>query len=298
MCPLSNVKLAVVPDLAAHPLRRMLELGLCVTVNSDDPAYFGGYVAENYRATAAALGLTDDDLLPLARNSFAAAFLDDADARRPPRRDRRVRRPDRNRRHSGHEYRGADGDALPVRRDVRVPDARGCSLVLAAGCASTSTRPAPDAPAAPERGRIRRPRSSATRATRRPIVVTPYERQAFLELAMQPAVGVRGRRAVLERWTADPTLLDRRHTDRRTTSGGSPRPAQRWSLITGRHLTIVTGPADVAIHFVPRAQFAAVLGVDHVDPTAVGLTRVTFAPGPARRRSPAGSWSWPPTTTR
>ena len=78
VCPLSNVKLAVVPDLAAHPLRRMLEAGLCVTVNSDDPAYFGGYVAENYRASAEALGLTDADLLRLARNSFTAAFLDDA----------------------------------------------------------------------------------------------------------------------------------------------------------------------------------------------------------------------------
>src|SRR4051794_41181046 len=78
VCPLSNVKLGVVADLAAHPLRRMLELGLCVTVNSDDPAYFGGYVAENYRATAAALGLTDDQLRTLAHNSFAAAFLDDA----------------------------------------------------------------------------------------------------------------------------------------------------------------------------------------------------------------------------
>jgi adenosine deaminase len=78
VCPLSNVKLRVVPDLAAHPLRRMLELGLCVTVNSDDPAYFGGYVAENFRATAAALDLSDDQLLSLARNSFTAAFLDDA----------------------------------------------------------------------------------------------------------------------------------------------------------------------------------------------------------------------------
>jgi adenosine deaminase len=77
VCPLSNVKLAVVPELAAHPLRRMLELGLCVTVNSDDPAYFGGYVARNYRETAAALDLGDDDLLRLARNSFVAAFLDD-----------------------------------------------------------------------------------------------------------------------------------------------------------------------------------------------------------------------------
>jgi adenosine deaminase len=78
VCPLSNVKLAVVPDLTEHPLRRMLDLGLCVTVNSDDPAYFGGYAAENYRASAAALGLTDDELVRLARNSFTAAFLDDA----------------------------------------------------------------------------------------------------------------------------------------------------------------------------------------------------------------------------
>jgi adenosine deaminase len=78
VCPLSNLKLGVVPDLADHPLRRMLELGLCVTVNSDDPAYFGGYVAENYRATASALGLSDQELVALARNSFIASFLDDA----------------------------------------------------------------------------------------------------------------------------------------------------------------------------------------------------------------------------
>ena len=78
VCPLSNVRLRVVPDLAAHPLRRMLELGLCVTVNSDDPAYFGGYVAENLRASAEALDLSDDQLRLLARNSFTASFLDDA----------------------------------------------------------------------------------------------------------------------------------------------------------------------------------------------------------------------------
>ena len=77
VCPLSNVKLGVVPDLAAHPLRHMLELGLCATVNSDDPAYFGGYVAENYRASADALDLSDDDLIRLARNSFTASFLDE-----------------------------------------------------------------------------------------------------------------------------------------------------------------------------------------------------------------------------
>jgi adenosine deaminase len=77
VCPLSNVRLAVVPDLTAHPLRTMLEQGLRVTVNSDDPAYFGGYVAENYRASAAALGLSDAALLQLARNSFVASFLDE-----------------------------------------------------------------------------------------------------------------------------------------------------------------------------------------------------------------------------
>jgi len=79
VCPLSNVKLRVFPSLDRHPLRAMLERGLCVTVNSDDPAYFGGYVADNYAATAQALGLTRDQLVQLARNSFAAAFLDDAE---------------------------------------------------------------------------------------------------------------------------------------------------------------------------------------------------------------------------
>jgi adenosine deaminase len=78
VCPLSNVRLGVVPDLASHPLRRMLDLGLCATVNSDDPAYFGGYVAANLSETATALDLTDDHVLTLARNSFVASFLDDA----------------------------------------------------------------------------------------------------------------------------------------------------------------------------------------------------------------------------
>jgi adenosine deaminase len=79
VCPLSNVALAVVPDLGAHPLRTLLDRGLCVTVNSDDPAYFGGYVAENYRACVTALDLTDDAVVQLARNSFVASFLDDAE---------------------------------------------------------------------------------------------------------------------------------------------------------------------------------------------------------------------------
>ncbi|RMD89484.1 MAG: adenosine deaminase [Alphaproteobacteria bacterium] len=78
VCPLSNLKLRVVDELIAHPLKRMLDLGLRATVNSDDPAYFGGYVAENYRAVARALGLSRDELAQLARNSFAGAFLDEA----------------------------------------------------------------------------------------------------------------------------------------------------------------------------------------------------------------------------
>ena len=81
MCPLSNVKLRVFPDLAHHPLKKLLDAGLCATVNSDDPAYFGGYIGENYRATAAALELTAGELVALADNAVRAAFLpDDAKA--------------------------------------------------------------------------------------------------------------------------------------------------------------------------------------------------------------------------
>jgi adenosine deaminase len=65
--------------MADHNLKRLLDLGLCVTVNSDDPAYFGGYIAENYRAAAAALGLGRDDIVRLARNSFTASFLGPAE---------------------------------------------------------------------------------------------------------------------------------------------------------------------------------------------------------------------------
>jgi adenosine deaminase len=77
VCPLSNVRLAVVGSVAAHPLREMLARGLVVTVSSDDPAYFGGYVGDNYRALVDELGLTRDDLVTLARNSFHASVLDD-----------------------------------------------------------------------------------------------------------------------------------------------------------------------------------------------------------------------------
>ena len=76
VCPLSNVKLCVVDDITAHPLKRMLDLGLLVTVNSDDPAYFGGYVNENYLAVAHALNLDRSELVQLARNSFEASLLD------------------------------------------------------------------------------------------------------------------------------------------------------------------------------------------------------------------------------
>lgn len=77
VCPLSNVKLCVVGDIAAHPIDRMLREGLRVTVNSDDPAYFGGYIGDNYRAVAEARGLNRRDLATLARNSFLGSFLPD-----------------------------------------------------------------------------------------------------------------------------------------------------------------------------------------------------------------------------
>jgi adenosine deaminase len=75
VCPLSNVKLRVFPSLAEHNLKRLLDRGLRVTVNSDDPAYFGGYLLENFRAVQAALGLAPPELAQLARNGVEAAFL-------------------------------------------------------------------------------------------------------------------------------------------------------------------------------------------------------------------------------
>jgi adenosine deaminase len=75
VCPLSNLRLAVVKNLRSHPLARMLAAGLEVTVNSDDPAYFGGYVNDNYVQVAEAVGLTPSDVVTLARNSFDASFL-------------------------------------------------------------------------------------------------------------------------------------------------------------------------------------------------------------------------------
>jgi adenine deaminase len=76
VCPLSNLKLCVVNDLRDHPLKKMLDAGLCVTVNSDDPAYFGGYMNTNFVQTVEALDLSREDVIALARNSFEAAFVD------------------------------------------------------------------------------------------------------------------------------------------------------------------------------------------------------------------------------
>jgi adenosine deaminase len=78
VCPLSNLKLRVFPTLADHTLKRMLDAGIMATVNSDDPAYFGGYINENFTQTFAALGMTSAHAYQLARNSFDASFIDDA----------------------------------------------------------------------------------------------------------------------------------------------------------------------------------------------------------------------------
>jgi adenosine deaminase len=79
VCPLSNARLGVVDTIANHPLPELIERGLFVTLNSDDPAYFGGYLNENYMAVAEAFALPRETLCTLARNSFEAAFLDGAD---------------------------------------------------------------------------------------------------------------------------------------------------------------------------------------------------------------------------
>ena len=76
VCPQSNLRLAVVDDMKDHPIRQMLQRGLKATVNSDDPAYFGGYVNDNFNALVDAVGLTQDEILSLVRNSFEASFLD------------------------------------------------------------------------------------------------------------------------------------------------------------------------------------------------------------------------------
>ncbi len=79
VCPLSNLKLCVVNDMAQHNIRRLLQQGVHVTVNSDDPSYFGGYMNDNFIAIAEALDLSNDELKQLAKNSFEASFIADAE---------------------------------------------------------------------------------------------------------------------------------------------------------------------------------------------------------------------------
>ncbi len=82
VCPLSNLRLRVVDDLQQHPLKRMLEADLCATVNSDDPAYFGGYLLDNFVAVTEALQLTKIHVIQLAKNSITGSFLDDSQKQR------------------------------------------------------------------------------------------------------------------------------------------------------------------------------------------------------------------------
>jgi len=81
VCPLSNLKLCVFPDLADHNLKQLLDAGLAATVNSDDPAYFGGYMNENFLQTFAATGMTAQHAYALACNSFEGSFADAAQKR-------------------------------------------------------------------------------------------------------------------------------------------------------------------------------------------------------------------------
>jgi adenosine deaminase len=76
VCPLSNLKLKVVNHLQEHPLKKMLDCGIIASINSDDPAYFGGYITDNFSACATALNLTNKDSALAAKNSFIGSFLD------------------------------------------------------------------------------------------------------------------------------------------------------------------------------------------------------------------------------
>ncbi|MGH8195042.1 MAG: adenosine deaminase [Woeseiaceae bacterium] len=82
VCPLSNVKLRVFDTLEVHNLKRLLDAGICATINSDDPAYFGGYIGDNFLHSQRALNLTAEDIRTLARNSFVASFLSDKEKQR------------------------------------------------------------------------------------------------------------------------------------------------------------------------------------------------------------------------
>lgn len=79
VCPLSNIKLRVFKTMAQHPLKRMLDAGLCVTINSDDPAYFGGYVNENIIAAQKALNLSHENIFQMEKNAFQASFISESE---------------------------------------------------------------------------------------------------------------------------------------------------------------------------------------------------------------------------
>ena len=75
VCPLSNIKLGVFEKMEDHNLKQMLDAGICVTINSDDPAYFGGYINENFLAAQKSLNLSLQDIVEIAKNGFKASFL-------------------------------------------------------------------------------------------------------------------------------------------------------------------------------------------------------------------------------
>ena len=79
VCPLSNIKLRVFDRIEDHNFKKLLQRGALVTINSDDPAYFGGYMGENFRVTAQGVGLSNEELRQVAKNSFEASFLSAAD---------------------------------------------------------------------------------------------------------------------------------------------------------------------------------------------------------------------------
>lgn len=147
------------------------------------------------------------------------------------------------------------------------------TLALAA-CAGSGGDP--DAATAPNR----RTAVLGRRVTRPTVAVTPEEKAAFVEMTLTPAVERTDHEAFLERWTRSPSVAITGQTTP-TDLARVTEALQRWAMITGLRLHVVTGTADITMHFVPRAAFATTLGVDQVDPTAVGLTRLTLDP---RRR--------------
>ena len=82
MCPISNWRLKVIDDLSQSPIKKALDAGLLVTINSDDPSYFGGYLNDNYRAVQQSLNLDEKDIITLTKNSFKASFLSDDEKQR------------------------------------------------------------------------------------------------------------------------------------------------------------------------------------------------------------------------